>query len=274
MGTPECASTFVGKGHEGASCSYDVECDPSTYCRMVSVDICGGTCTPRLALGMAGDPYAECVAPAESYFGVCVLPLAEGQVCDPADGGDIPLPCALPASCLIGGYDGGASICVILPERGQPCAPTLPPSCGPYAFCNTTMNQCVGLAGVGAPCTRFNCELDLFCDISVPSGACRPRSALGGPCIFAEDCLHSTCSGTVFINPDGGLPVAGTCLALPGLGDSCDQSQCDTGLFCDPFLLHCVALLDDGAACLDPSRCKSASCATYDGGVGTCGFCR
>ncbi len=84
-------------------------------------------------------------------------------------------------------------------------------------------------------------------------------AALGEPCAlndsFASTCIEGYC-------PYSGA-FEGVCVEYAAEGESCADVFCGSGdLYCSGEQV-CAAILEDGAACDDPSQCRSRSC--YEG---------
>lgn len=94
-----------------------------------------------------------------------------------------------------------------------------------------------------------------------------PHVAPGSACATAESCV----GGGACANP----PDAGTsgpvCVPLAKLGDRCDFSGCEAGLYCAGT---CTTKKTDGAGCANNYECASGGCndRNPDGGIGACGL--
>ena len=64
------------------------------------------------------------------------------------------------------------------------------------------------------------------------------------------------CSGLSDTDPT----VAGTCQAVPKLGEPCPERACELGTFCDPTTELCRPHLEAGEACLDSYDCRPLDC--------------
>jgi hypothetical protein len=81
----------------------------------------------------------------------------------------------------------------------------------------------------------------------------------GGACGADVECKSRFCAGR-------GEGELGSCAALPGAGDTCPESRCAEGLYCDSLGPSCVAQRADGESCAAEDECLSGACPQ-----GTCG---
>jgi len=129
--------------------------------------------------------------------------------------------------------------------------------------------QCIGLAGLGAPCgvgTNVACadlnatfaslesaDILLRCNVApgATTGTCAARLAVGAACTRLDECESTRCEGDV-------------CVARLANGVACDNdNECVSGL-CDPIgpTSVCTALgsRPDGDTCSNDSDCSSGAC--------------
>lgn len=136
----------------------------------------------------------------------------------------------------------------------------------------------IDCASFDAPALR---DLNLTCNLAwtgvvPPGGACRTGSscavpdasdeAIGGASCFNDVCVQvvlqppgAACSSSTLqsCDPYAASCIGGTCVALPGPGESCSES-CRSDSRCADGT--CVALLDMGQPCSSPAQCRGGTC--------------
>jgi hypothetical protein len=86
--------------------------------------------------------------------------------------------------------------------------------------------------------------------------------AIGGACVWNGECAPgSACDRSACADTD--LCCAGTCVALPGLGDPCTGDDCPAGSSCDINSI-CSPLTANGQSCDLSGDCASAFCRVTD----------
>lgn len=241
----------------GDPCARDDDCPSDHDCG--SRGGCTRTCMPRVPPGSpcafwqspvcAGSSEGEvfvCLAETWESVGECRIGRAagvasEGEACGPLSGDGDTLR-------MVGCSDGLA--CVPIEDGG-----TILP------------RTCVGLGGIGEPCTRAGCAAGLHCErvgaTCVPAMVIAPVP-IGAPCF--EDGVPSACFWQW-----GTTCVGGVCVAARGEGQPCQwgpesfhetesapASYCDATLYCDRDYI-CRPALELGSAC-ERTACLSGCC--------------
>ncbi|MGE0791637.1 MAG: hypothetical protein AB7S26_38535 [Sandaracinaceae bacterium] len=197
-------------------CRFDFECAGGICDTSLS---CPGACTPRAGLPCTGGcgidqdcdlATSRCV-PAPGDGEPCRIACQPGLICDA--GGPLD------------------DLCQPIPNEGDPCTPN-DGRCAAGLVCDGS-NRCTGAAqGQSCGLTR-RCAAGLACD----NFMCQPARAEGvscttsGQCDVGLRCASGTCRriaapgeacGATVVCPFGlGCSAAGTCDALPDLGDPC-----------------------------------------------------
>jgi hypothetical protein len=127
------------------------------------------------------------------------------------------------------------------------------PTC-PDACCKGTCAAFEPLPSAGQPCTAF-CDQDAYCGID---DICHLYVAAGGACTGTEPCGPNLyCAGMT-------ATTAGTCTALPHLGQPCEASCAELGATCYGGTCVAVGLLDDpctaSAQCSMFYECRGMTC--------------
>ena len=122
------------------------------------------------------------------------------------------------------------------------------PACAPDACCPGGCAPFVAPAKLDAACTpEIGCVDGAFCGADK---SCHALVVAGGDCDADAHCA----AGLACIGPTD--LQAGTCRALPRLGESCPYQRCaEIGARCDASQ-HCVPIGTDGATCTDDAECS------------------
>lgn len=223
-----CDSVFSGTLAEGEDCLLDAQC-VSRVC--VRAD-CGMEC----CVGVCAEAAQERAAVGES----CV---------------DL--------SCVEGAWCATDGVCAALHAEGTPCADNA--ECDYGLACYSLTNElptCQHLPGEGDGCPTDNVtacnSLGLACNPATE--ICEPRLYEGSECIPAAD----RCSRAyLFCDPE-----TRTCARYPTLGAECPQYRCSGEAYCDfdwgSLSGTCVALKQDGDACVLGFECQSGYCAASE----------
>lgn len=156
-------------------------------------------------------------------------------------------PCMEDSQCessFCPGPDRACAVCKIVPGLGDPCDQG---RCGNGLVCGAS-NTCVNTAAIGA-----SCNASAICEVgNCVAGTCQARQGSGAPCDTTLRCNSAqglTCSSGKCIPYTVSKPgesctqvagsykfcqnntacIAGTCDALPKIGEPCDAT---TGPFC------------------------------------------
>lgn len=260
---PDCDGFALGLVPNGAACWSDFECQNSeqNYCVRPA---CPRTCAPRTPVGGIGEPYS-CVRGAYLYGSECRAFVPIGGSCAPVAPSYTPQTCVPDAYC-----DSNTNICVTEVTVGGSCGLDL---CSDELHCIGTHGNrtCQTFGSLGQPCANSDwqvphCKTGLRCD-ALPTGACAPQSATGGPCMFSDDCVTDHhCLGAQH-GAGGGTPAFGTCELRQGDGGACTQNwECLFGYYCtSPGT--CARQLSEGEPCTGQTlecsvglNCSNGSC--------------
>jgi hypothetical protein len=208
--TPQaCLDAVRGTVADGGVCYSAIECVSGSCPRPAGCTLacCQSTCATTVAPGAVGQacPTGDCVDGA--YCGIdtlCVAYAAAGAACAPAT------LCGFGLGCV-------NSLCVDLPNHGQPCPDGVCADRGDH--CDLTTNTCATLAALGGTCeTSSDCQRIAVCNAS---SVCEAAPALG------QACPASTCAAGLFCNSTG------TCEAPHADGAACmTQREC-ASRYCD-----------------------------------------
>ncbi len=234
-----CDETFVGQAAQGENCIQDAHCGIGLWCDTMPADRCEWACTPLPGTGESCAESFEC-----------------------ARNGDAEGFCGAEDICRDVAYVRGVG-------AGQPCTDDdieddTVRLCAGGLWCDGGM--CSGPVPVGEACPdeRALCEGDGFC----VQGQCRGVTVLnraGDDCTpelddlrFCNTLLELACDEETrkCVDRASGLFAAGE-------GESCEDSTCSSGLFCDytTDTPVCSGPKDDGEACeFWDDECKSGYC--------------
>lgn len=219
-----CGEVFEGTLADGAACTMQEECSPTSTCTggtggcgvCTHVPQLGEACTDTLGCG--GDSYCD----ATSMH--CVAEIAEGGACSPETNR-----CAGNLACI--------------PSASNPAQGT----------CGT-----VPTVGAGESCSAARCQAGLTCAVSSTGSVCRaPRT--DGTCQLSFS-GPGDCSATQTCNASFGAD--GTCVAIPTTGQTC-TSTCQAPARCvDDGSGGRVCLVPhaNGEACTVRGDCWSGVC--------------
>jgi hypothetical protein len=219
-------------------------CDQTQEAARVLPDACSRYLVGTGAMGSACEQNAECES------GMCALADCQQACCSgtctadqaPAGSGDpcITRPCEPDLAC-----SQNTGTCVALGEMGDVCM--LPSDCDFGLSC--VADECQPLPAVGQPCLDGQCaDVGAVCS---ESSTCVMVGLPGAACATNVDCSQFTeCNGT-------------TCIALPTLGQPCDDG-CSDGSYCNipdgSGTGTCTALGSDGTSCTISSQCANGLC--------------
>lgn len=179
-----CDGVLTGSVANGGGCALAIECaDTTASCFGTDENGCGGTCTPRAAIGEACTA-SDCVDGASCSEGVCVALrpfVAAGEACDPR------------ADVCVDGFQCIDEVCaaVNIADVGEACSQT------EYCINQSTKNACVddvctARPGVGDACTGA-CDAEAaFCG---DDGVCAALGTTGAACDSSSACsVELTCT--------------------------------------------------------------------------------
>ncbi|MGC4120637.1 MAG: hypothetical protein QM765_39880 [Myxococcales bacterium] len=279
-----CVSVLRGLGEP---CDEAHDCDPSAgACTYLPAT--GWTCVAWLGAGEAcsneQDAVASCdpASRCDEATQVCVALRGIGEAC------------ATSREChWILRCDPATSLCAEKAREGGPCADSndcargfdcrpetgrceahwrrMGQSCRPGQGCEGSLciaGTCEARAGTGDACEPSallsDCAAGLTCDSA--SRTCRTLGELGDAC----DSSARLPQCRLFLACD-----AGTCSALPRLGESCSTlgyPRCAPPFFCDG--LTCQAPQANGAECWSSDECASGFCQSPDEDSDASATCR
>jgi len=255
-----CPDLFAGHVPTNAACNLTQECAAGSRCA-------GGPAQPMNGY-YPGLPVPVQLTPSP---GLCVPYQKDGEACN--ESGD----CDPNHSCRSPEF-----VCGPPTAEGQPCVQMLNPLTGLVTsncdvsaglFCDdiTSISPiCRHFPRAGQPCDQFRspqCDPDpalgLSCDFF--SGTCKPPGdegdACGGPAI--PPCRENlACHAT---QTDG----IGTCGALPGLGDRCND-RCASPAVCTTGVCTNPGTTPIGQPCNNDGDCASLSCTGFLSGRFVC----
>jgi hypothetical protein len=205
----KCARVLVGTVAAGAGCFFAEQCLPGLVCNAASCasSCCPGTCTERIADGVACSPtgapcgaLSSCIAgaTADTYF--CRSAPLEGDACWP-DGN-----CGGTLICIDStGSAATSGHCRKRAAHGAACAFPASDDCDRAGdYCDRTTKTCVSRGDVGQPCTDdTNCRQYASC--STTTHVCTPKLKLGEVCNPGRS---QACLGGLMCDSASGLCVA------------------------------------------------------------------
>ncbi len=241
----DCGDVFTGTVQRGEECILDDECIGESFCRFD--DSCPGTCSDLLSAGESclDDKHCDPGLVCSEATARCVEPSSVGEPCGMGEP-----QCALPYICLGEDEDAGEpGVCVAAEQ----------------ALSREEGEACVFIGEDPALCQEgLACRVE---DINLTDGVvsvCRAMVAAGEECGLA---LPSMCESGHYcdgIDIEAG-EFSGTCMPLPGSGDSCAEdlfTPCQVGLICLDGT--CTERKNNGQSCNVDTECLSDNCA--DGG--------
>jgi hypothetical protein len=197
---PVCDDVFTGPVGEGNLCTVDEECVGDATCDQPACegDCCTGVCVARPAPVSDGEDCAAAPCVPASYCaggGTCQPRIALGLSC-----------AAAPDGCVEGAFCSSGSTCVAYSDEGEACDPAAPFQGGCRRwdnYCSPMTGTCVTRLAPGAACNTDpadRCMPYAICDGSV----CVARPSLGDPCTtFGAECLiHLACEAGSCQAPD------------------------------------------------------------------------
>lgn len=278
MAMDACQDVFVGTTPVGHECLYANECVNGAHCVADQATVGRGVCVPFQEENDICNSDSDCDPKVKELYCSqsdfhCHLRAKLGEACaytTDANGQNPTLPLLIECDNRLGNVycDPSSNTCAQLPAAGEPCLSPPPPgvasSCDPDPalglVCDTSGGTGTGVCRApgmaGDSCSSYPCAKTLYCDQT--SYTCR---ALPG---FGQDCSTSSgqCQKPYFCNYNRS---PASCDQPASVGESCAQTPCDTGLYCNPSTELCQSLLPDGAACSSSSECASSSC-SYSAG--------
>jgi hypothetical protein len=271
-----CPRTCQPRGAEGEVCRLSTDCRSGLYCRISNTAAGIGLCTAFGTLDAGCDNEQPCGPTMACISGQCQFPprvnapcpalvcetqawcnsTPDGGYCFPrGDQGDT---CSDDVQCLDGLLcDAVRSTCEpkVLSTAGALCGTRQ--SCPTATACIGATSSSLGTCGVprveGEPCAvSSECTAHLACRRANDGGyVCGARAQSGQSCAFDRDCrVLSRCR-------------LGTCVDLPGTGESCAEAQaclwgpCATVADAGSI---CVERYGPGALCQGDSDCASEKC--------------
>lgn len=126
----------------------------------------------------------------------------------------------------------------------------------PVPSCGKTLS---GRRTAGDPCSwTLECPPEAWCDLTTCPGTCRNFAALGDPCDLDRPC-----------DPLWALCRAGTCTALPWVGEPCLEGFCRAPATCDGGT--CRVAGTPGEPCVSDQTCLAGLvCIAEGAGPGRC----
>jgi hypothetical protein len=204
----------------------------------------------------------------------CVAAIA-AETCAEAEyalfgGAEMPAPCA---EALVGAVVNGSAC-----RDDQECATgycafdsACPGRCAPFTAVSAS---CSGSeCGPGRVCAQISGTSGFLCYVQTAPGAdgqpCSngfPSCALGNYCDVAGTCrskiaLGAACPGSLLDRPcvAGTICYDGRCRVLARAGEGCADAVCNSGSFCAPSTLTCVAWPTAGQDCTVAGGCGDGS---------------
>ncbi|HEY7956924.1 MAG TPA: hypothetical protein VII38_16580, partial [Polyangia bacterium] len=280
MAMDACADVFVGTTPVGKECVYSNECVSGAHCVADQDAVGRGVCVPFQEDGDICNSDADCDPKVKQlYCGKgdfhCHLRAKLGEACaytTDANGQNPTLPLLVECDNQLGNVycDPSSNTCAQLPAAGEPCLSPPPPgvgsSCDPDPtlglVCDTsgggTSGVCRAPGSLGDSCTNYPCGANLYCDTT--QYTCRALPDFGQSCASS----NGQCKKPYFCN----FNRSETCDQPASVGESCQVTPCDTGLYCDSSSEICRSLLPDHSPCTSSSQCASLDC-SYGAGAST-----
>ena len=244
--SPEvCADVLVGTIELGGRCVIDEECAGNALC--ADTDCVGGEgiCTMQSSGGDVCVADDGCVPGLVCEASLCVVPTSNR---DGPCGGPTPDECPLDQQC-VGATETTAGTCT---TRAALQTAALGESCDVRSFsvlCQSGLRCAVTGFDIGTMQPEFEC--------ATPVGS-------GGACFVSAP---SMCPSGEYCDADPmSLMFAGSCIALPGVGEPCAASlsgeSCQLGLICIRGETEdiCRRPQDNGQACDVDEMCHSTVC--------------
>ena len=247
-----CPRTCQALGLAGDACRLDPDCRSDLYCKLTSVTVGSGQCTPRGGLGATCATEAPCQSAYKCVGGFCVDPPKSGTAC-------LGTVCEAQSYCLAG-PDGG--VCTLRNPLGVQCTDDV--QCQSSLICQLLTGQCVPqvLTMAGSPCSLAQqCPTGSTCvGVSATQlGTCLSPLDAGSPCLSSTDCSASEACTSA----DGGLQRSCGPRQPPG-GRCSEDRECELFSLCRQS--SCVALPGRGQSCALTRACLTGPCASFDGG--------
>jgi len=270
-----CANVFVGSTAVGNECVYAQECVDGAHCVGDAQVVGRGVCVPYQEESDICNDSADCDPKHKQLYCAkldyhCHNRAQLGQKCM-VDTTTSPPTLLLECDTTLGQIfcDTTSSTCKKLPVNGEPClAVPLPP--GATARCNpdpTLMLTCDTSGGgngvcrapgqLGEDCTNRACATGLYCQSSTTGTGTRTCVALPD---FGQPCASTgyECKKPYFCNSQKSPAV---CDQPASVGQSCAQTPCDVGLYCNMTNNYvCATQLPDGSVCTTSQECQSLDC--------------
>jgi hypothetical protein len=237
-----CSRTCQRAGGDGEPCINGLFCSDGNACE-------GRVCRARVPRGSSCADGAPCGGRDVCTDGTCQAPV--NRACFLILGSSSDSNCDPGSRCVSG-------ICTVNLQVGAAC----------YGFDCDDGLACVegrcAAAPIGAPCVDAAMAYGRSCDPVWRTWQLTTEFSLNAPCTPVGWCAAgSTCRGTT-LNPDGGVGIAGTCLATR-TGETCvSDFACASGEFCRGE--RCSLPLAAGEVC-DPAASQCAPrlvCADVD----------
>ncbi len=250
-----CKNLFVGTSSAGGVCAAQNDCAAGLVCQR-DLGGCGGTCTSTA--GAHCTDSSTCGPDLFCSHNVCTTRLAVGAACASNDA------CAGIGYCLNGK-------CAVPQPAGGICETGQHGNaeCADGTYC--TGGKCTARGAAGATCHNSDeCAGAQRCAgaAGTITGRCATPKPVGQPC--TSGAVETGCAD-VFHQE---LCQNERCVAVPGLGDACDDTQatpCRYGERCDSSTKKCVLKLKNGDACTASEACRSTFCQAGKCAVGACG---
>jgi len=247
-----CPRTCQALGMNMEACRLDDDCRSDLYCKLISVTVGTGLCTPRGAQNQSCGTDAPCQASFTCVNGTCVTPPGSGSPC-------LGTVCA-PSSYCQAGVDGG--VCTLRNGLGSSCTDDV--QCQSGLICQVLENQCAlqMLPTAGSACSLAQtCPAGTTCVGASASqlGQCEPPLDAGEPCSASSDCYDfQACVST-----DGGIQRY--CGPRQPAGKHCTEDrECQDFTVCRQG--SCVTLPSRGGSCAVTRECLTGACISLDGG--------
>ncbi|MFT3839768.1 MAG: hypothetical protein QM723_22470 [Myxococcaceae bacterium] len=247
-----CPRTCQPLGMNQDACRLDDDCRSDLYCKLISVTVGTGLCTPRGGLSDSCGADAPCASMYKCVGSKCVSPPVSGQpclgtVCDSSaycqaiDGGLCTLRNGMGISCTDDVQCQSGLICQ-LASTNSTCQPQQLPKGSACSLAQTCLG---GTTCVGASANQL--------------GMCSTPLDAGMPCAASTDCNEFEAC----VSADGGIQRY--CGARQGPGGRCNEDrECEYFTVCRQS--SCVSLPTRGASCAVTRQCLTGACISLDGG--------